>query len=127
MLLTVRVNIICQTLQENMRYSELVTSDTTPHVGEKAKFIFIFSCSMCIITIAWMGVSPLCVWPPRKSHGLHRWTKCYESFGVSINSTAELQLATHVRRCKMPDTFDISRGTLKRPERLCILVRELRC
>jgi len=53
MLLTVGVNIICQTLQENVRSSELVTKDTTSHDDKKkAIFMFIFNCSVCIITIA---------------------------------------------------------------------------
>jgi len=52
MLLTVGVNIISQTLQENMRSSELVTNDNTSHLDEKAIFVFTFNCSMFIITIA---------------------------------------------------------------------------
>jgi hypothetical protein len=52
MLKKVGVNIICQTLQENMQSNEQFPNDTTPHVDEKATFVFTFYCSLCIITVA---------------------------------------------------------------------------
>jgi hypothetical protein len=52
MLQNVGVNIICQTLQENMRSNEQFPNDTTPHIDDKATVVFTFNCSMCIITVA---------------------------------------------------------------------------
>jgi len=44
-------------LRENVRTSELVTSDNTPHVYDKEMLVFAFDISMWIITIPWMEIS----------------------------------------------------------------------
>jgi len=48
MLLTVGVNIICQTLQENVRSSELVTKDTTSHDDKKKSYIYVYFQLFCV-------------------------------------------------------------------------------
>jgi hypothetical protein len=111
MLLTVGVNIVCQALRENMRSSELVTSDTTPHVDKNKKPIFIFILTLpCALSRSHEWERVPCMFDPLGSHtNVIGEQNVTNHLGVGINPTAELQAATHVRRCKMPDTFDMVR------------------
>jgi hypothetical protein len=83
MLLTFRVNIVCQTLQENMRSSELVTSDTTHHttphhtLTKEKRYLYLFSTVPCALS---------------RSHEWERVRCMFDPSGVALASSVNKML-----------------------------------
>ena len=87
-------------LQENVRTNRLFTSDTTPHVYGTEVLIVAFDSSTWIITIPQMGISGT-VGSAAGKMGLVGEKNVTNRMGVRINPTAQVQLATYVRRFKI--------------------------
>jgi hypothetical protein len=93
----VGLDITRQTLRENVQTNQLVTNDTTLYVYGKAMLVVAFDNSMRIITIPYMGFSCFVdsIVGEMRLIGEQNVTN---HMGVRINSTAQFQPATHVRR-----------------------------
>jgi len=78
----------------------------TPHVYGKEMLEVAFDSSMWIITIPYMGISCF-VDPIAGKMGLVSEQNVTNHMGVRINSTAQFQLATRVRRFKILNALDV--------------------